>query len=750
MRFAEAEQKYQQLERKLVQGELSEEDFLSQIAELRVVDDTGRRWMLSGRSGRWLLYDGQQWVFSERPEDQAVIEVEPSPEPEVEPDVQAQAEPSEAGETVKAEAERQSVKKADEPPEMASVPAAIPDSPPHEPSGPLPLAARLLTIAAVGLIFVSCLIGGGIASWVFILRNLGETELLPTEVPVVSMVETYTPRPATPTYTPTFTPTASRTPTPSITPITSATPVPSDTAIPTNTAVPTATQTPAPSTPTSQAAVSSPTTLSRAPTATASTTASASRTPTPPSDQTYTIKAGDTLSEIATRFGVSASALAEANGIINAALIRPGQVLVIPAAGTVAPASAQTYTVKVGDTLSEIATRFGVSAKALSDANSITNAALIRPGQVLVIPGPGTTPATGANQPTPTWTPIVVRTPSVSATVRATLTSVTGTATASPTSTASTSTPTPTNSPSPTPTQSGPTATPKPTSVPTAKPAALSGKISFTVWNPYHNKYELYVSNIDGSGRNMLGEGFRQPQFRQDGNLLAVNGEGASNLEHLVTMNPSGGEKTGVSKYAEDSYPTWSPDGAIVAFSSSSWGDGRVRLGIVHDMFGVQQNWIPLGNLQVEGRFPFWMADGRIVYQGCDTTGGGGNCGLYWVGAGGGDYHRLTNHERDTAPSGFGTRVAFMSDRDGNWEVYSLDMNGGAAPKRLTENASQDGLPTWSPDGKSIAFVSNQGGAWAIWVMNANGSNQRKLFDLGGGYGSGESDWTTERISWAP
>ena len=78
--------------------------------------------------------------------------------------------------------------------------------------------------------------------------------------------------------------------------------------------------------------------------------------------------------------------------------------------------------------------------------------------------------------------------------------------------------------------QSGPTATPrptntpKPTATPTAKPAALSGKIAFTVWNPHlgTGKYELYVSNIDGSGRNMLGTGFRQPQFRQDGNLLAV------------------------------------------------------------------------------------------------------------------------------------------------------------------------------------------------------------------------------------
>jgi Tol biopolymer transport system component len=112
---------------------------------------------------------------------------------------------------------------------------------------------------------------------------------------------------------------------------------------------------------------------------------------------------------------------------------------------------------------------------------------------------------------------------------------------------------------------------------------------------------------------------------------------------------------------------------------------------------------------------------------------------------------RITDHESDRAPAGAGQRVAFMSSRDGNWEVYVVSTDGSGL-KRLTNNDAADGLPTWSPDGKSIAFVSNRSGAWAIWVMDANGASQRKLFDLpeGGGYGSGEYGWTTERISWAP
>jgi LysM repeat protein len=396
----------------------------------------------------------------------------------------------------------------------------------------------------------------------------------------------------------------------------------------------------------------------------------------------------------------------------------------------------QTYTVKPGETLSEIAARFGLSVQALADANGITNPALIRPGQVLIIPAPETMPTTSPGTPTPTWTPLVLST--ATATVARTRTPE-----------ATSTRPPPTNTPTPTPTKSGPSPTPKPTATPTPKPAVLSGKIAFTVWNPHISKYELYVSRIDGSGRNLLGQGFRQPQFRQDGNMLAVNGEGAPNFEHLVKMNASGGEKVEISNYTEDSYPAWSPDGNSLTFSSLSWGDDQSRLGIVVDMSIKMQKWIHLGNTEIRGDYPFWMAGWRVVYHGCDFLGDHGACGLFWVSSDGGNYHRLTTHRSDTAPAGFGSRVAFMSSRDGNWEVYAVNMDGSGL-KRLTNNNAADGLPTWSPDGKSIAFVSNRSGAWAIWVMDASGANQRKLFDLDGGYAGGDKDWTTERISWAP
>jgi Tol biopolymer transport system component/LysM repeat protein len=633
MRFAEIEKSYRELEDKLVRDELTEDEFMAQAAQLRLVDDEGHRWMLSPRTGRWLVHDGRQWVTAEPSRD-----------------------------TVEEPAETETQRATQDTAETVTAPPAPAKPKPSEKQESRPLASRLLVTSIVALLAIGCLIGGGISGWVFFLRDWGEAMSAPTDVVAVAPVETYTPRPATPTYTPTWTPTPSRTPTPTITPL------PSDTPQPTDTPPSTPTNTSTPPTKDLSAATSMATTPDWSPTSETST--------------------------------------------------------------------GQTYVVKEGETLSEIARRFGISVKALAEANGITDPTLIRAGQVLIIPAPGPTP-------TPTWTPIILMTPEATATSQGTP-SVTPTRTATPT-------------PTPSPTKSEPTATPKPTKKPkatptaTPKPVTLSGKIAFTVWNPHlgTGKYELYVSNIDGSGRNLLGVGFRQPQFRPDGNLLAANGDGAPNLEHLVTMDASGNNKNEVSNYSEDSFPAWSPDGAIVAYSSTSWGDGQSRLGIVHDMLGKNQNWIPIGTTEIRGEYPFWMSDGRVVYRGCDFLGGGGNCGLYWVAAGGGNYHRLTTHESDTAPAGSGARVAFMSARDGNWEVYALNMDGSSL-KRLTNNNAQDGLPTWSPDGKSIAFVSNRGGAWAIWVMNADGNNQRKLFDLDGGYGSDKYDWTAERISWAP
>ncbi|HUI10761.1 MAG TPA: hypothetical protein VL221_10570 [Bacteroidota bacterium] len=89
--------------------------------------------------------------------------------------------------------------------------------------------------------------------------------------------------------------------------------------------------------------------------------------------------------------------------------------------------------------------------------------------------------------------------------------------------------------------------------------------------------------------------------------------------------------------------------------------------------------------------------------------------------------------------------IAFQSNRDGNFEIYTMDGTGGA-PTRLTENPSNDIAPTWSPDGTRIAFASDRDGTWDIYTMGTDGSGLRQLTQ-GAGANTAPS-WTAsgERI----
>ncbi|MCP4415100.1 MAG: LysM peptidoglycan-binding domain-containing protein [Chloroflexi bacterium] len=123
---------------------------------------------------------------------------------------------------------------------------------------------------------------------------------------------------------------------------------------------------------------------------------------------TYHVTWGDTLTNIAQRFGTSITSVLQANPqISNPNLIFVGQELEIPTddippnstpvpspppTSTPPPTGSQTYIVQPGDTLSAIARRFNTTATAIAQASGISNINLIFVGQRLTIPGSGSVP----------------------------------------------------------------------------------------------------------------------------------------------------------------------------------------------------------------------------------------------------------------------------------------------------------------------------------------------------------------------
>lgn len=103
-----------------------------------------------------------------------------------------------------------------------------------------------------------------------------------------------------------------------------------------------------------------------------------------PAGRTYTVQAGDTLSGIAAKLGVSTSAISGYRSG-NPNLIYPGEVLKINGGNAARKPAGRTYTVRAGDNLSAIAARYGTTYQALAAKNGIANPNLIYPGQVLKI-----------------------------------------------------------------------------------------------------------------------------------------------------------------------------------------------------------------------------------------------------------------------------------------------------------------------------------------------------------------------------
>ena len=102
-----------------------------------------------------------------------------------------------------------------------------------------------------------------------------------------------------------------------------------------------------------------------------------------PSDTTYIVQAGDTLSAIAARYGTTYQSLAAINNIPNPNMIYPGQEIVISGEAVVKNNGEEYYTIQPGDTLSGIGARYGVSWQWIAEVNGIDTPDLIHPGMTI-------------------------------------------------------------------------------------------------------------------------------------------------------------------------------------------------------------------------------------------------------------------------------------------------------------------------------------------------------------------------------
>ena len=148
-----------------------------------------------------------------------------------------------------------------------------------------------------------------------------------------------------------------------------------------------------------------------------------------------------------------------------------------------------------------------------------------------------------------------------------------------------------------------------------------------------------------------------------------------------------------------------------------------------------------LTNNAADDTFAGWSPDGSKIAFVSDRD---GDNEIYVMDADGSNVTQLTvNGVADTEPdwSPDGTKIAFLSLRDGQAEIYVMDADG-SNQTRLTDNSTIDAQPNWSPDGTKIAFQSYRDGNDEIYVMDADGSNQTRV--IVNGASEAHPDWSPD------
>lgn len=259
--------------------------------------------------------------------------------------------------------------------------------------------------------------------------------------------------------------------------------------------------------------------------------------------------------------------------------------------------------------------------------------------------------------------------------------------------------------------------------------------------------------------------------------VLFYSNRGGDDDVYVMELDGSGVQRL-TDEPGRDYEADISPDGSILVFASQRSGEGGVRLHLV-DVDGSEVRQLTFGSskegrviddyahfdrhgsrivfqrtVQAEGEGPdadIWMVDVDSGEEtqvtdtpdawdstpsfGADGTSvlfesnRDGDFDLYRLDLGTMEVVQLADEDgRDVGvkESFDGRLLTFASDRDGDFEIYVMDSDGGNV-RALTENEDYDYYPHWSPDGSQLLFDSDRDGDSEIYMMNADGSDQLRL-----------------------
>jgi len=298
--------------------------------------------------------------------------------------------------------------------------------------------------------------------------------------------------------------------------------------------------------------------------------------------------------------------------------------------------------------------------------------------------------------------------------------------------------------------------------------------------------FTLYkVAAVGGSARRIADNVASGAAWSPDGKRLVMLR--ASRLgfvaDTVVTLAADGGDEREVARVTDSSlgFPLWRPDGATIGVKTFLTINGQAQQSIAEfDLrTGVRRTLYEQARASVLGAWCWNGSDAILVTETASQSGRGGDGGLRRfvlgettattlislqapartmnisgpgrlildatspiqnlfstsIGPRADPRMRTTltrgeSVDRQPVVSPDGTRLAFTSDREGNVDVWELEIESGSL-RRLTTDKAEDWDPAYTPDGKQLLWSSNRGGHYEIWSAAADGGGARQITDDG-------------------
>jgi Tol biopolymer transport system component len=221
----------------------------------------------------------------------------------------------------------------------------------------------------------------------------------------------------------------------------------------------------------------------------------------------------------------------------------------------------------------------------------------------------------------------------------------------------------------------------------------------------------------------------RNLDVSKDGrHLVLTELEGSLNLT-LLPLKPDGGAPAGPEQILSagqviDRYPSFSPDGRRIAFTSDRLGPMDIW---ILDLETRRQSRLALPGQDLGANLPVWSPDGRNIAL--IRFHEGGTQSLWLAAVDGSQAEELLPATAGTTVSVFaadGRTLLYEAIADGTRQIFSLDI-ATRQSRQVTTSPGDKYEPRYSPDGRSIVFASNAGGAIQVRRMPAGGGAEEAL-----------------------